>query len=118
MRIGNFTRIAPIARAAPITADETDRRFAVRGSLLDVYPMGTTAPLRIDLFDNGGPNSMHAEPTIAAARNGKGRAAVVMDESEAQETFDSLLNQVGRGTECIITRKGKAVARMISTADS
>src|SRR6202012_1638673 len=25
--------------------------FAVRGSLLDVYPMGTTAPLRIDLFD-------------------------------------------------------------------
>jgi transcription-repair coupling factor (superfamily II helicase) len=26
--------------------------FAVRGSLLDVYPMGTSAPLRIDLFDN------------------------------------------------------------------
>jgi transcription-repair coupling factor (superfamily II helicase) len=25
--------------------------FAVRGSLLDVFPMGTTAPLRIDLFD-------------------------------------------------------------------
>ena len=25
--------------------------FAVRGSLIDVYPMGTTAPLRIDLFD-------------------------------------------------------------------
>ena len=26
--------------------------FAVRGSLLDVFPMGATAPLRIDLFDN------------------------------------------------------------------
>jgi transcription-repair coupling factor (superfamily II helicase) len=26
--------------------------FAVRGSLLDVYPMGTSAPLRIDLFDD------------------------------------------------------------------
>ncbi|MFL6601054.1 MAG: transcription-repair coupling factor [Steroidobacteraceae bacterium] len=26
--------------------------YAVRGSLLDVYPMGTTAPLRIDLFDD------------------------------------------------------------------
>ena len=26
---------------------------------------------RIQLFDNVGPNSMHAEPTIAAARNGK-----------------------------------------------
>ncbi|MBV8909310.1 MAG: transcription-repair coupling factor [Gammaproteobacteria bacterium] len=26
--------------------------FAVRGSLLDVYPMGVTAPLRIDLFDD------------------------------------------------------------------
>jgi transcription-repair coupling factor (superfamily II helicase) len=26
--------------------------FAVRGSLLDVFPMGTTAPLRIDLFDD------------------------------------------------------------------
>jgi predicted dehydrogenase len=26
---------------------------------------------RIGLFDNGGPNSLHAEPTIAAARAGK-----------------------------------------------
>src|ERR1700730_16371031 len=26
--------------------------FAVRGSLLDVFPMGATAPLRIDLFDD------------------------------------------------------------------
>ena len=26
--------------------------FAVRGSLFDVFPMGSTAPLRIDLFDN------------------------------------------------------------------
>jgi transcription-repair coupling factor (superfamily II helicase) len=26
--------------------------FAVRGSLLDVYPMGTATPLRIDLFDD------------------------------------------------------------------
>ena len=26
--------------------------FAVRGSLFDVYPMGSAAPLRIDLFDN------------------------------------------------------------------
>ena len=26
--------------------------FALRGSLLDVYPMGTTSPLRIDLFDD------------------------------------------------------------------
>ena len=26
---------------------------------------------RVGLFDNGGPNAVHAEPTIAAARNGK-----------------------------------------------
>jgi predicted dehydrogenase len=26
---------------------------------------------RVGLFDNGGPNAIHAEPTIAAARNGK-----------------------------------------------
>src|SRR6185312_15637803 len=26
--------------------------FAVRGSLLDVFPMGSTEPLRIDLFDD------------------------------------------------------------------
>jgi predicted dehydrogenase len=26
---------------------------------------------RIGLFDNGGPNALHAEPTIAAATNGK-----------------------------------------------
>jgi hypothetical protein len=55
---------------------------------------------------------------VAAARNGKGRAVVVIDESEAQETFDSLLDRVECGTECVITRKGNAVARMISTADS
>ena len=26
--------------------------FAVRGSLLDLYPMGSERPYRIDLFDN------------------------------------------------------------------
>ena len=26
---------------------------------------------RVGLFDNGGPNDLHAEPTIAAARAGK-----------------------------------------------
>ena len=31
----------------------------------------TVADPRVALFDNGGPNNMHAEPTIAAARNGK-----------------------------------------------
>jgi len=31
----------------------------------------TVADPRVQLFDNGGPNSLHAEPTIAAARNGK-----------------------------------------------
>ena len=28
---------------------------------------------RIGLFDNGGPNSLHAEPTVAAARGGQAR---------------------------------------------
>jgi predicted dehydrogenase len=32
---------------------------------------GQVADERIGLFDNGGPNALHAEPTIAAVRNGK-----------------------------------------------
>lgn len=31
---------------------DTHGEFAVRGSLLDVYPMGSDEPLRIDFFDN------------------------------------------------------------------
>ena len=26
--------------------------FSVRGSLIDIYPMGSTAPFRLDLFDD------------------------------------------------------------------
>ncbi len=37
---------------ASVSQVVTPGEFAVRGSLLDVFPMGTSAPLRIDLFDD------------------------------------------------------------------
>jgi transcription-repair coupling factor (superfamily II helicase) len=37
---------------ASVSQVVTPGEFAVRGSLLDVFPMGASAPLRIDLFDD------------------------------------------------------------------
>jgi transcription-repair coupling factor (superfamily II helicase) len=37
---------------ASVSQVVTPGEFAMRGSLLDVFPMGTTSPLRIDLFDD------------------------------------------------------------------
>ncbi|MFT5394672.1 MAG: transcription-repair coupling factor (superfamily II helicase), partial [Gammaproteobacteria bacterium] len=49
--------------------------FAVRGSLLDLYPMGTRAPYRIDLFDDEvdsirefDPESQRSERTVGEIR--------------------------------------------------
>jgi prevent-host-death family protein len=45
-------------------------------------------------------------------------ACAEIDELEAQTRFDSLLDQVERGAEFIITRHGKPVARLIPPARS
>jgi len=45
------------------------RRYGYEGWTTDWHDIVTDE--RIGLFDNGGPNSLHAEPTIAAAEAGK-----------------------------------------------
>ncbi|MBV6423889.1 MAG: Transcription-repair-coupling factor [Steroidobacteraceae bacterium] len=45
------TRLVESGYAA-VSQVTTPGEFALRGSLLDVYPMGATHPLRIDLFDD------------------------------------------------------------------
>src|SRR5947199_9413984 len=45
------------------------RRYGYEGWTTDRHDIVTDE--RIGLFDNGGPNSLHAEPTIAAAEGGK-----------------------------------------------
>jgi transcription-repair coupling factor (superfamily II helicase) len=40
-------------KRATVTSDGfRTRQFAIRGSLVDVYPMGSPSPYRIDLFDD------------------------------------------------------------------
>jgi len=42
-----------------------------------------------------------------------GNTSTEIDEIEAQRQFDTLLDQVERGAGFIITRQGKAVARLV-----
>src|SRR5438477_557472 len=49
--------------------DEAARRYGWEYTTADWRDL--VADERIDLFDNGAPNSLHAEPTIAAAEAGK-----------------------------------------------
>ena len=48
---------------------EAARRYGFTGYVTDWR--GLVADDRIELFDNGGPNNLHAEPTVAAAEAGK-----------------------------------------------
>jgi predicted dehydrogenase len=48
---------------------EAARRYGFEGYVTDWHEQ--VADDRVELFDNGGPNNLHAEPTIAAAKAGK-----------------------------------------------
>ena len=47
---------------AAVTQVVTHGEFAVRGSLLDVFPMGSEQPFRIDLFDRDIDSIRHFDP--------------------------------------------------------
>ena len=68
-------RLVAIAGRNEDAVAEAARRYAYERWTTDWHDIVTDE--RIGLFDNGGPNSLHAEPTIAAAEAGKqiGRAS-------------------------------------------
>ena len=62
-------RLVGIAGRNEQAVEEAARRYGYDYATTDWRDL--VADERIGLFDNGGPNSLHAEPTIAAARAGK-----------------------------------------------
>ncbi|HZV38114.1 MAG TPA: transcription-repair coupling factor [Pseudoxanthomonas sp.] len=81
-------------RHVPQVLDPGD--FAVRGGLLDVYPMGADAPLRIELFDDAidsirafDPESQRSLEKTDAVRMLPGRE-VPLDEASLERAMDAL----------------------------
>jgi len=81
-------------RNVPQVLDPGD--FAVRGGLLDVYPMGADAPLRIELLDDEidsirrfDPDSQRSLDRIEAVRMLPGRE-LPMDEASIARVLDAL----------------------------
>ena len=62
-------RLVGIAGRNADAVGEAARRYGYEYATADWREL--VADDRIGLFDNGGPNSLHAEPTIAAAEAGK-----------------------------------------------
>ena len=68
---------------------------------------------RIGLFDNGGPNSLHAEPTIAAAEAGKHVVCEKPLGRDADESYD-IWRQVAailKEVECLSVKLRQCRAR-------
>jgi transcription-repair coupling factor (superfamily II helicase) len=81
-------------RHVPQVLDPGD--FAVRGGLLDVYPMGADEPYRVELFDDAidsirafDPESQRSFGRTQAVRLLPGRE-VPLDEASAQRAMDTL----------------------------
>ena len=66
-------RLVAIAGRNEDAVAEAARRYGYERWTTDWHDIVTDE--RIGLFDNGGPNSLHAEPTIAAAEAGKQSSA-------------------------------------------
>ena len=62
-------RLVGIAGRNAEAVEEAARRYGYEYATTDWRQL--VADERIGLFDNGGPNHLHAEPTIAAAEAGK-----------------------------------------------
>src|SRR5690606_17187464 len=81
-------------RNVPQVLDPGD--FAVRGGLLDVYPMGASVPFRVELFDEDidsirefDPESQRSLEKVDAVRLLPGRE-VPLDEASAKRAMDAL----------------------------
>jgi predicted dehydrogenase len=62
-------RLVSIAGRNAEAVEEAATRYGYESWTTDWHDL--VSDPRVGLFDNGGPNSLHAEPTITAARNGK-----------------------------------------------
>jgi predicted dehydrogenase len=79
-------RLVGIAGRDAEAVDEAARRYGYDYSTGDWRDL--IADERIGLFDNGGPNSLHAEPTIAAAEAGKHVVCEKPLGRDADESFE------------------------------
>ena len=79
-------RLVGIAGRNVEAVEEAARRYGYEYSTTDWRDL--VADERVGLFDNGGPNALHAEPTIAAAEAGKHVICEKPLGRDAEESFD------------------------------
>jgi predicted dehydrogenase len=86
-------RLVAIAGRNEEAVAEAARRYGFAGHVTDWRALVTDE--RVGLFDNAGPNNLHAEPTIAAAEAGKHvicEKPLGRDAAEAYETWQRVAN--------------------------
>ncbi|MDX1663005.1 MAG: Gfo/Idh/MocA family oxidoreductase [Candidatus Promineifilaceae bacterium] len=84
-------RLVAIAGRSEEAVAEAARRYGYEGYYTDWRQM--LEDDRVDLFDNGGPNNIHAEPSIAAAEAGKHvfcEKPLARTAEEAKEMLDAV----------------------------
>ena len=79
-------RLVGIAGRDAAAVGEAAKRYGYEYATSDWHEL--VADSRIGLFDNGGPNSLHAEPTIAAAQAGKHVICEKPLGRDADESYD------------------------------
>ncbi len=62
LSLDNFRKRLDAAGYRSVSQVTEHGEFAVRGALIDVFPMGTAAPIRIDLFDDEVESLRHFDP--------------------------------------------------------
>ena len=84
-------RLVAICGRDEAAVAEAARRYGYETAYTDWHQL--VADDRVQLFDNGGPNSLHAAPTIAAARAGKHvvcEKPLARTAAEAREMLDAV----------------------------
>src|SRR3954451_22683675 len=79
-------RLVAIAGRDPEAVTEASERYGYEYATSDWRELITDE--RIGLFDNGGPNSLHAEPTVAAAHAGQHVVCEKPLGRDADESYD------------------------------
>ena len=81
-----------------VTQVEEHGEFAVRGALFDVFPMGSAAPVRVDLFDDEIETLRHFDPDTQVSAD-RVSALHVLPASEIPLDADSIREFRGRYRE-------------------